>query len=338
MYTLEQLQQKNLNELREIGWQLNVLPKGDRRCRRNWIKVLIGVEPPLLEVSPVAQVEPVAEPIAQTSENSPGVSAEIGAYFSDDRPPNRDTGDRGRLENESKLSQSAIDFAAKNSPGVDRNSIAHQLLERLKPSSHIEDSPTLSDSFLTRYSPPKSENIHYKCNSDGQLSLLDFEVESVPEAPDPDDFDSIEDFKDALALWDAKNPESPAVSMDSMREWAPIPEDWYEPAAENSPLKAPSMNEVLELSPTTEITETSSTCNFSIFTFDAWCDRPHDKDEPPDEGSFARLPKPKPPSSPPMSVATGDGVPPRKLRTNGIKKFARSAILSGGRSPPGGDA
>jgi hypothetical protein len=32
MYTLEELQQKSIKELKEIGWQLNVLPAGDRRC------------------------------------------------------------------------------------------------------------------------------------------------------------------------------------------------------------------------------------------------------------------------------------------------------------------
>ncbi|MEG5048845.1 hypothetical protein [Microcoleus sp. B4-C1] len=68
---------------------------------------------------------------------------------------------------------------------------------------------------------------------------------------------------------------------------------------------------------------------FFIPTFD-WCDRANrqiDTDEPPDTGIFARLPKPKPPSFPPMSVAAGD------------RYFRRLAILRlSGRSPPGGDA
>ncbi|MEG4032182.1 MULTISPECIES: hypothetical protein [unclassified Microcoleus] len=71
---------------------------------------------------------------------------------------------------------------------------------------------------------------------------------------------------------------------------------------------------------------------FFIPTFDAWCDRanrPPDTDEPPDTGIFARLPKPKPPSFLPMSVAAGD-------RANNIRKFARSSSCSSGRSPPSG--
>ena len=62
MYTLEQLQQKNLAELKEIGSQLNVLPEGDRRRRQSWIDALVNVNPPLLqllEVSPAASVEQV---------------------------------------------------------------------------------------------------------------------------------------------------------------------------------------------------------------------------------------------------------------------------------------
>ncbi|MEG4459230.1 hypothetical protein QUA58_31165, partial [Microcoleus sp. N9_A1] len=50
MYTLEQLQQKNLKELKKIGWQLNVLPEGDKRCRQNWIDALVGIQPPLLKL------------------------------------------------------------------------------------------------------------------------------------------------------------------------------------------------------------------------------------------------------------------------------------------------
>jgi hypothetical protein len=37
MYTLEELQQKSIKELKEIGWQLNVLPAGDRGCHQSWI-------------------------------------------------------------------------------------------------------------------------------------------------------------------------------------------------------------------------------------------------------------------------------------------------------------
>ncbi|WP_293352594.1 MULTISPECIES: hypothetical protein [unclassified Microcoleus] len=518
MYTLEQLREKTFKKLKEIGYQLDILPAGDRRCRQNWIDAIVGVKPPLLkllEVSsdadrprnrlieeidfaefgeltffelielcrntekhledkPLKQLQhlrmkildltarpsagvflgnkthraswvleirhqltflvqtrslvkvprglgrveellwktpiiedfdalllhvqffpetkdatseielqaqeppieskkdlikrpteepqiqeppieskfgrilypkPAAEPIALAAEISRGVSfdveefqqthaAEIDAYvasFSDDRPPNRGTGDRGRLESEPRLSQSAIAPAAENSPGVDRQtSIAHQLLERLKPSPYTENFPTLSDTFLSRYSPPQSESLRYQADADGQLSLLDFEVESADEPPDPDDFDSLDAFREALARWDTENPESRTVSMDSMTEWAPCPGDWYEPAAEVLPPEASSMK-VLELSPAIETIESSSTCEFLIPVFGAAGDRQNDKDEPPNAGSFARLPNPKPPSFPPMGVVAGD-------RANRIKKFARSAILWSGRSPPGGDA
>ena len=323
-----------------------------------------------LEVSPGAEVEQVDEAEIQCQDleygritgylcraNSPNTTLQAPiAILNDEQPPNRGGGDRGRLESESKLSQSAIAPADKNPRSVYRNSIAHELLVLFKSSARIiqepikiqhqepievqvqepiENSPgvSFSDSFLARYSPPKPEIIHYQTDADGQLSLLGFQIESVDEPPDPDDFESIDAFKEALARWDAENPEPLTVSMDSMSEWAPCPEDWYEPTAEILPVKAPSMNEVLELSPaieTIEITESSSTCNFSIPTFDGFAEHTNDPDEPPDTGIFARLPKPKPPSFSPMRVVAGD-------RTNG-KKFARSAILLSGRAPPGGDA
>ena len=64
MYTLEQLQQKTFGELKAIGWELNVLPEGDRRHRQTWIDAIAGINPPLLqllEVSP-AEVEQAQEP------------------------------------------------------------------------------------------------------------------------------------------------------------------------------------------------------------------------------------------------------------------------------------
>ena len=76
---MEQLQRKNLAELKEIGWQLNVFPEGDRRCRQSWIDALVNVNLPLLqllEVSPpVAEVQ-AQEPIKQAVKTSPGVEVE----------------------------------------------------------------------------------------------------------------------------------------------------------------------------------------------------------------------------------------------------------------------
>ena len=126
------------------------------------------------------------------------------------------------------------------------------------------------------------------------------------EPPDPDDFAGIEEFQEALARWDAENAEMFAVSMDSMCEWAPCPDEWYEPEAELLPLKASSMIELLEQSEVIELSITggsSSTCNFSIPTFGSWCDRLKRNDEPPDTGTFARLPKPKPPTFPPQAAS-----------------------------------
>ncbi|MEG4855663.1 hypothetical protein QUB10_32920 [Microcoleus sp. B5-D4] len=516
MYTLEQLEQKNLKELKEIGWQLNVLPDGDRRCRQNWIDALVGVQPPLLQLledSPVAEVEPVQEaievqdqepllesspeavecpscgaahalyttkdcldkplirclhcdysrfknypgaiqlevqeppieskfgrivyrivypkpavkPIAQNAEtrsqldrtesadvhnrrshpaesvrdssgakaealgskegdrvlalagNSKAVrggvlphqSIELAVTFNDEQPPNRGEG-KGRIE--PKVSQSAIAPAA-NSPGFKSKSTAHQLLELFKSSAHIiPDSPanekvtetvigqtesaqnptptgcTLSAEFLARYSPPQTQIFHFQSELDGQLNLLDFEVESTDEPPDPDDFESLDAFQRAIALWDAQHPELIEIGLDSFCEWAPCPDEWYEPEP----------SEVMELS---GAGESSITCEFLIPVFDAWCDRAarqtdtdeppnpedydsmfafwaaydawvskdDDTDEPPDTGIFARLPKPKPPSFPPMIVGKGD-------RANSIRKFARGATLAIGRAPPGGDA
>jgi hypothetical protein len=63
MYTLEELQQKSIKELKEIGWQLNVLPAGDRRCRQSWIDALASAKLPLLqllETSKGVEVDPVS--------------------------------------------------------------------------------------------------------------------------------------------------------------------------------------------------------------------------------------------------------------------------------------
>ncbi|MEG3907328.1 hypothetical protein QT979_08535 [Microcoleus sp. w2-18bC1] len=458
MYTPENLQQKNLKELKEIGWELNILPDGDRRCRQNWIDALVGKNPPLLQLledSPVVEVESVQEPIeiqrqepieskfgrivypkasikpiAQTAietisdvesrpasadfhhsltpaaesdgdsssneaaslgsqtgdrvlalarnsegnkgralldrsdelaaETSPGVKVEttdrfvfigskrfrviepvmqeavdmktfgepdypdwpegwlpttdeLAATFNDERPPNRGDG-KGRIE--PKVSQSAIDFCA---------------------------SPlTFSPRFLATY-PPYFGEIHYKAEATGQLNLLEPETDSEP--PDPDDFASIDAFNEALARWDAENPEPLAASMDSMCEWAPCPADWYEPEAEILPLKASSMN---ELAPSAE---SSSTCNFSIPTFDAWCDRANrqtDSDKPPDTGSFTRLPGPKPPKFPPMAIGQSHTkrIPNAdQAQVNHISitpeshtgHIAAAGSSRLGRSPPGGD-
>ncbi|MEG4335433.1 hypothetical protein QUB40_26370 [Microcoleus sp. AT9_A2] len=461
MYTLEQLQQKNLKELKEIGWELNVVPEGDRRCRQNWIDALVGTQPSLLqllEASPGTEVESVQEaievsdeeldrlqemreyyrdnddleppeglyltadqvahelliafppspdvqhqeppieskfsrivypkstesPIAQNAETRPqldrtesadvhnrrphpaesvrdssgakaealgseegdrvlalagnseasrgGVlphqSIELAATFNDEQPPNRGDG-KGRIE--PKVSQSAIVPAAKN----------HLDIEKVDPNP-ILTGVTFSERFLARYSPPQPESIRFRPDSEGQLNLLDFEVPVVDEPPDPDDFESLDAFREAIALWDAEHPEPLEISLDSFCEWAPCPDDWYEPDT----LLEPS--EVLEHSPAIE---SSSTCNFSIPTFDTWCDRAArqiDTDEPPDTGNFAKLPGPKPPKFPPRAI--GSDTAKKSLNANRhttrspiaaqahITHIAAGSSSQSGRSPPGCDA
>ena len=222
----------------------------------------------------------------------------------------------------------------------------------------------LSDRFLAHYSPPQPENIRFQSEADGQLSLLNFEVVTESEPPDPDDFESLDAFREAIARWDAQNPEPPAVSIDSMCEWAPCPEEWYEPEAEIWPLKASSMIELPKQSEVMELSITagsSITLDFVIPTFDAWCDRSYGSDEPPDTWFFARLPKPKPPKFPPQAAASWTQVE-HKLDTTSQPKSAQVSpsqsksirhpetipklfhhIAAGSstrpaRSPPGGDA
>lgn len=439
MYTLESLQQKNLKELKEIGFELNILPDGDRRCRQNWIDALISVQPPLLqllEVSPgvepvedaievqaqeppiesnfgcIVYPKPAVKLIAQNAETRPQLdrtesadvhnwrshpaesvrdssgakaealgskegdrvlalagnseasrrgflphqSIELAATFNDEQPPNRGDG-KGRIE--PKVSQSAIVPAAKN----------HLDIEKVDPNP-ILTGVTFSERFLARYSPPQPESIRFHADSEGQLNLLDFEVPVVDEPPDPDDFESLDAFREAIALWDAEHPEPLEISLDSFCEWAPCPDDWYEPDT----LLKPS--EVLEHSPAIE---SSSTCNFSIPTFDAWCDRAarqtdsdeppnpedfdsmfafwaaydawvgeDDTDEPPDTGIFAKLPGPKPPKFPPRAI--GSDTAKKSLNANRhttrspiaaqahITHIAAGSSSQSGRSPPGGDA
>ena len=441
MYTLQQLQQKNLAELKEIGWQLNVLPASDRRCRQNWIDAIVGVNFPLLqllEVSPaveevelaaeaIAPVDPVQEPLIETVETSPGVGVdpaqkaiELQAQEAIAQAAETSPG----VESDPLLG--AIVSVAENSPGVEVDRVQQPIetvenfpgvervtesnrnnfsglerltesnrnhfsgLERLTESNRnhfsgvevdrvqkaievqaqeaiaqaVENSPgvefdwhpilrgvTLSDRFLARYSPPQSGIIHFQSELDGQLSLLDFEVQSQPEPPDPDDFESLDAFREAIARWDTENPELLVASIDSMCEWAPCLEEWYWLKAEILPLKASStsdlslpseQSEVMELS---IVGESSITYNFFIPTFDAWCDRFNRSDEPPDTGIYARLPKSKPLSFPPTAVSQARvkrGLNAYQTHTKRIPKVSRThthCIVVGSstqpaRSPP----
>ena len=443
MYILENLQQKNLKELKEIGWQLNVMPEADKRCRQNWINVLVGLNPPLLQLlenSPAPSVEQVEEPIMETVDASPGVELEpvqepplespaaavecpfcgaVHALYTDkdclDKPLIRclhchycrikNYPGPIRFEAQEPIRETVETFpgvefdpllgaiapAAKNLPGSRlKTSTAHQLLELFKSLAHIiEDFPgvktevtvsesaiapavktsfdaesdrnpiltgiPLSDKFLACYSPPQPENIRFQSEADGQLSLLNFEVVTESEPPDPDDFETLDAFREAIARWDTENSELLAASIDSMCEWAPCPEEWYWPKAEILPLKPSSTSDQLlplQQSSVIELSiadESSITCNFFIPTFDAWCDRFNRSDEPPDTGIYARLPKSKPPSFPPTAVSQARvkrGLNAYQTHTKRIPKVSRThthCIVVGSstqpaRSPPGGDA
>ena len=244
-------------------------------------------------------------PVIETVETSPGV--EVDQL---EKPKCAECFDDGFFEDEwgvVKLCHCNANAEPKWSRQKTQNAIVPAAKNRIEEDSDrnpIFTDLALSDRFLSRYTPPQADIFHFQSDADGQLSLLNFEIESASEPPDPDDFESLDAFREAIALWDAQNPEPPAVSLDSMCEWAPCPEEWYEPTAENLPLKAsstielPEQCEVMELPPSIE---SSITSDFSIPTFDRWGDRSDRGDEPPDTWIFARLPKPKPPSFPPQA-------------------------------------
>jgi hypothetical protein len=432
MYVLEQLQQKSLKELKEIGWQLNVMPEADKRCRQNWINALVGLNPPLLQLlenSPAASVEQVEEPIMETVDASPGVELEpvqepplespaaavecpfcgaVHALYTDkdclDKPLIRclhchycrikNYPGPIRFEAQEPIRETVETFpgvefdpllgaivpAAETSFGSRSKALtAHQLLELFKSSAHIiEDSPgvkteatvsesaiapaakisldaesdqnsiltgiTLSDRFLAHYSPPQAQIIHFQSDADGQLSLLNFEIESVDEPPDPDDFESLDAFREAIARWDFEhnevslehnevNPEHNEplqVSLDSFCLWVHCPHTWYEAIGLH-------LSEVMEL---LRVGDSSDTSNFFIPTFGALGDRTNrrNSDEPSTAGVGARLLKPSPPSFPPMTACQ-----PQLKRIPNAGQTQICCILAGSstqpaRSPPGGDA
>jgi len=114
MYTLLELESKTFGELKKIGYELNVLPEGDRRRRQSWIDALVNVNPPLLqllEVSPAAPVEQVQEPIIETVDASPGVEA-------DQRQEPPIESKFGRIVYP-RPDQGSISQVAKTSPGVE---------------------------------------------------------------------------------------------------------------------------------------------------------------------------------------------------------------------------
>ena len=207
MYSLEQLQHKTFRQLKEIGFQLNVLPEGDRRCRQNWIDVIAGINPPLLElleVEPV-EVEPVEDspPLPDVIEASspihePIEHGRITGYLCRPKPieiqAQEPTESKfGRIvyprpavkpiasaaESEAFVSQMAIAQVVNNSPGVETQS---------------PDRWAKPD----RWNPADFGEVPHTADAGGQLNLLEWDVS---EPPDPDDYDLMTDFHDAYDRW-----------------------------------------------------------------------------------------------------------------------------------------
>ncbi len=183
----------------------------------------------------------------------------------------------------------------------------------------IENFPGVETDFLKSsdaWNPADFGEVMHKADADGQLNLLEWDID---EPPDPDDFECIDAFRDAIALWDAQ---------------------YFEPS------------EVMEFS---LAIESSDTLEFSILVF---ADRTNSNDEPPITDFGVRRPKPKLPSFPPMYCAESrclcgampaaqcDGTtathiyPDRIVFTPCYKNDLAGLVLCdrvGARSPPGGD-
>jgi hypothetical protein len=513
MYTLLELESKTFGELKKIGYELNVLPKGDRRCRQSWIDALVpppllqlleaspaaSVEQvqksiePMVEASPAASVEQVQEPIevqaqeppleskfgrivylrpthaiGQVAKTSPGAETvqtqsqtimtnkkgtisqkyreaiKILPGFSGNHQDvvYRELQKNYRWDPKTKKWIYRVAQVAKTSPGVEvkpaqepiietveatpgvdlddelpecsncfgdgyvedefgfvkfccdtEPKLSHQKTQRaIAPAAKISLNPKsdrnpiltgipLSDRFFARYAPPQSKTLHYeltdgyKADFEGQLSLFEFQVVAEPEPPDPDDFESLDAFREAIARWDREHPSSFDHCSDlpnSVHSEPPDPDDfdsmfafwaaydaWDKASDDDSeplevsldsfcewapcpadwyePAEVTEASKVMELFP---IHKNSSTSDFFILTFGRWGDRSNRSDEPPDTAIFARLPKPKSPTFPPQASQVKSG----QVRSSqpGIPKLfhrvAAGTSTQPARSPPGGDA
>ncbi|MEG4851745.1 hypothetical protein QUB10_12615 [Microcoleus sp. B5-D4] len=265
-YTATQLEHNTFGQLKAIARELNIVPSGDRRCRQTWMDALVGVKLPLLallETFPGVEADRVQKPIAPAAETSPflvrndRVRINSGLFSGmTGRVMRGGTRCTAQVEFDRRYEPSGVYWAfvgrdcltllepvvnqltpstievqvqeppivpaPETSPGVQIDSVQ----EPIAPAAETSPGVTFSDRFLARYFPSQLE-IHYQSDADGQLSLFDFEVESTDEPPDPDDFDCLDDFYQAMAAWDAENLEPLEISLDSMIYWAPCPEEWY---------------------------------------------------------------------------------------------------------------
>ncbi|MCC3482726.1 MAG: hypothetical protein JGK39_32880 [Microcoleus sp. PH2017_12_PCY_D_A] len=130
----------------------------------------------------------------------------------------------------SRSRQELLIETVKTSPGVKTEAAAIGLAAK----NPILTGVTFSDRFLARYAPPQSQIIHFQSDAGGQLNLLNFEIELVDEPPDPDDFESLDAFREAIVLWDFEHSEPieqfaefsgvgtvETVSLESMCQWVP---------------------------------------------------------------------------------------------------------------------
>jgi hypothetical protein len=241
-----------------------VLPEGDRRRRETWIKAIAGVKRPLLqllEVSPAGEVvEQVQEPIEVPAQEAP-LESKFGRIVYP-RPAQKSieqaAGNSPGVEVD--LVQQPIIETVKTLPGVEVAPVQEPSLESkfgrivyprpvqeaIAPAATIsinaESHPTLtgialSDRFVACNALPQAER-HYKVAdgeynvaADGQLSLL-FEV-VFEEPPDPDDFESLDAFREAIARWDWEHNEVSPEHSDHCSDHLPSflqnePPDRYE--------------------------------------------------------------------------------------------------------------
>jgi hypothetical protein len=229
---------KTLSELKAIASERGIIPTGHRGHKQTWIRAIenslgaeVAQEPIEIQVQEPIEIQ-AQELIALAAENPPGVDRLVENFTEVHCLPDCNFSCAEIVGAKFSLLELLEVF-----PGVEVELVAEAievqadcLQERKSFSGSDLIGITLSDRFLFRYFPPQSQIFHFQPDVDGQLSLLDFEVELTDEPPDPDDFESLDAFREAIAIWDASHPDLIEIGFDSFREWAPCPDNWYESA------------------------------------------------------------------------------------------------------------
>jgi hypothetical protein len=357
MYTLVELKNKTFGALKKIGYELNVLPAGDRRRRQSWIDALVNVNPPLLqllEIVPAASVEQV-QPIIETVEASPAMEAEpvevpIESKF-------------GRIVYP-RPAQGAIAQVIQNSPGVESVELtqkAHEhkfllclkdgdktlwydgkdfVFEKWSAKTYCKRGVGAAKHQLRSHPEVKrAGNVLQAVENSPRVEVKPIEVqvqeptiiqneEARPQLdrtqspdvhnqrshPAKSDRDSSGAKTEALGSQEGNRVLAVArhcetsqrrVLPDQSTKLVNQPQDPIAQAGLYSPgVKTEATVSESVIAQAAECSITSA--NFTIPTFDAWCDRANrqtDTDEPPDTGIFVRLPKPKPPKFPPQAAS-----------------------------------